>query len=112
MERGELLSLLLACLTFFLGYLQLRERWAKTKSESAKMASESKSDEANAANKIVDTAVNILLQPLEEKIRTLQERVEKLERIERAYRYLREEALKNDMPVAVGIADEIAAGAK
>ena len=103
MDIDRLMTVLTVISTLVLGLLTFRNQKRKTESESV-------ASEATAANQIADTAVNVLLEPLKKEIAELRERISVLERIESAYRYLRGEALKNDMPVAVEIADAIASG--
>lgn len=103
MTIEQILLVLTALSTFILGILTFRNQKRKTDSESV-------SSEAAAADTIAKTAVNVLLAPLKTEIAELRARVDVLERIEAAYRYLRGEVVKYDMPMAVQIADDIASG--
>ena len=103
MTIEQWISLLTVVSTLVLGVLTLRNQKRQADSEST-------ASEATAADQIASTAVNVLLEPLKKEISELRKRVEILERIEAAYRYLRGEALKNDMPMAVEIANGIASG--
>ena len=103
MTIEQWISLLTVISTLVLGVFTFRNQRRKTESDSL-------ASEAKAADQIADTVVNTLLEPLKIEIAELRARIEVLERIEAAYRYLRGEVLKYDMPMAVQIADEIASG--